>query len=135
MYCCFTTPGGEFGMRHLVYAIVFLCVFSISARVALGEDINAIFKRVNEFIAQKNFPKAIDELGWAKKEIEKLHLEKLKEFFADTLGDFRGDAFEMNSALGITNVQRRYVSNGASVTVSITGGSAAGQIGRASCRE
>jgi hypothetical protein len=30
---------------------------------ALAEDINEVFKKVNEYVQQKNYPKAMEELG------------------------------------------------------------------------
>lgn len=92
---------------------------------AYSEDINAIFKRVNEFIAQKNYPKAMEELSWANKEIQKMHTEELKNFFPDQVAGFSGQKLEMNSVLGFTNVERNYTKPGSkgSLKVALIGGS------------
>ena len=80
------------------------------SQVAMAEDLNEIFSRVNQLIEQKNYQKALNELGWAKKEIEKMNGQKLQEFFPNQLGEFSGDKFQTNSALGFTNVERTYKS-------------------------
>lgn len=91
----------------------------------LAEDLNQIFKKVNELIASKNYPKALEELGWAKKEIEKQHLNQLRSYLPDELAGFSGQKFESNSALGFTAIERTYQKSGdpAQIKVSLSGGS------------
>ncbi len=106
----------------------FFSLFVTTPAVSRAEDLNEIFKRVNELVAEKNYSKAIEELGWAKKEIEKLNTTQIQSFFPETLGDFKGGKIEQGGALGITNIERTYKkdgSNGSSpeIKVSLTGGS------------
>ena len=93
---------------------------------AQAEDLNAIFKRVNDLVAEKNFSKALDELDWAKKEVEKMHMQKLQEFFPDSLAGYTGQKFEGNSALGFSNLERSYTQGNKKVKISITGGTGQG---------
>jgi len=89
-----------------------------------AEELKDIFGRVQQMVEAKNYTKALDELGWAKKEIEKLNTAQLKTFFPDTLNGYSGDKFEANSILGISNVERTYKKEGAGeIKVSLTGGS------------
>lgn len=90
---------------------------------ALSEDINTIFQNVNKFVSEKNYSKALQELTWAKKEIEKLHSARIQEFFPATLGGMKGEPIEAGSALGIMNIERKYKSDTDTITVSLTGGS------------
>ena len=92
---------------------------------AFAEDINNIFKKVNEYVAAENYPKAIEELGWAKKEVEKLHVEKLKTFLPDELQGLKGDQVKAQTALGIMSVERNYKNGDERVKLSIAGGGAA----------
>lgn len=95
---------------------------------AQAEDLNAIFKRVNDFIAAKNYAKALEELGWARKEVEKMNVTQIQTFFPDSLAGFTGAKFETNSALGLTNLEREYTKadGGARVKVTLSGGSGGG---------
>lgn len=94
--------------------------------VVVAEDINSIFKRVNELTAGGNFSKALEELDWAKREIEKQHTQKIQGFFPATLGDFKGEKFESNLAMGMLSVERSYEAGEGEITVSLTGGSGGG---------
>lgn len=108
--------------KHLpgILACVFLA-FPVHA-----EDINAIFKRVNDSVESRDYSKALEELDWAKKEIEKLHVQKLQEFFPEKLEGFIGQKFDSNSVLGFSNVERDYTQGKKSVKVSLTGGTGQG---------
>lgn len=90
---------------------------------AFGEDLGPIFKKVGELVEAKNYPKALEELGWAKNEIEKLHGQQLKSFFPDELAGFKGGKIESNMALGIVSLERDYTKNDKQVSLSLTGGS------------
>ena len=96
-----------------------------------AEDLNAIFKKVNDLVAAKNYSKAIEELGWANKEIEKLNSQQIITFFPDTLVGYTGKKAETNNALGITNIERTYSKDGAknTVKVALTGGSGGAGLG------
>lgn len=105
---------------HLISILVSIALFSMSA---FAEDINTIFQNVNKFVTERNYSKALQELTWAKKEIEKLHSARIQEFFPATLGGMKGEPIEAGSALGIMNVERKYIGDNDTVTVSLTGGS------------
>jgi hypothetical protein len=94
--------------------------------VVVAEDINSIFKRVNDLTASGNFSKALEELDWAKREIEKQHTQKIQAFFPAALGEFKGEKFESNLAMGMLSVERSYEAGEGSVTASLTGGSGSG---------
>ena len=107
-------------------------LFSLAVSAALvsagnAEDINAIFKKVNDLITAQNYSKALDELKWASKEIEKLNGEKIKTFFPDSVAGFTGDKANANSALGISNIERNYKGANGTLKLSLTNmGAAAG---------
>lgn len=105
-------------------------VLGITPRIQ-AEELETIFGRVNGFVGQKNYSKALEELEWARKELEKLHTQRLQSFFPDQLGEYKGAPAEVNGALGFTNVERRYSSGSSSVTVSLIGqsGGSAGGLG------
>lgn len=91
--------------------------------LANAEDINTIFQNVNKFVTEKNYSKALQELTWAKKEIEKLHMTRLQEFLPAALAGYQGSPVEAGSAIGIMNISKKYSSGNNDVTLSLTGGS------------
>jgi hypothetical protein len=100
------------------------------ASPVLAEDLKAILDKVMTFEKEGNYQKALDELAWAKKELEKKNSEQLVKLFPDELVGLKGEKAEVNSALGITNLERNYASDSTEVKVSITGtGGAAGGLG------
>lgn len=91
--------------------------------LAQAEDLNKIFAKVNELVAAQNYSKALEELGWAKTEIEKMHTSRLKSFLPDTVGEWKGAAAKETAMMGMLNIERNY-SNGANkLEVSLLGGS------------
>lgn len=90
-----------------------------------ADDINSIFERVNDFIAKQNYSKALEELSWARKEIEKMHLAKVQSFIPNTLAGFTGGKIESNSALGMSNIERTYTKGSQQIKLSLAGGSGA----------
>lgn len=96
---------------------------------ARAEEIDAIFKKVQEYVTQKNYTKALEELSWARNEIEKLKNDGLKKFFPDELEGLKGEKFEVSSALGMTNVERSYKGTDSLVAVSLVGGGKGGAFG------
>lgn len=111
-------------MKTISGLALFCVLFLVTS--ARGEDLNAIFKRVNDLVAAKNYSKAMDELDWAKKEIEKMHMARVEEFFPGSLSGFNGQKFDTNSVLGFTNIERNYVQGKKTVKLSLTGGTGAG---------
>lgn len=94
---------------------------------AKAENLDDIFKKVNKYVEENNFPKALEELDWAKNEINKMHGTKLETFFPDQLAGFTGDKFKSSQALGISQIERTYRKSGAgNVKVSLMGGSGQG---------
>lgn len=104
-------------------------VLCVVPAVSRAEDINEIFKRVNELVAKKNYPKALEELTWAKKEIEKMNSSSITTFFPDSLAGFTGEKAEVSNALGMMNVERRYTKGEKALKLSLTGGGPAGALG------
>lgn len=92
--------------------------------VGSAEDLNAIFKKVNDLIAAKNYAKALEEMGWAQKEIEKMNVVQIQSYFPDSLTGYTGSKFESNSALGMTNLERHYTKGTETIKLSLSGSSA-----------
>lgn len=111
-------------MRHFISLLTLSLTLSTAA---LAEDINEIFKKVNELTAAGKYSTAIKELAWAEKELQKLNSEKLQTFLADTVAGFSGQKIESNSAMGISNIERAYTQGNVSIKASLT--NAGGQMG------
>ena len=88
-------------MKRLAIAtFVVLCL----SNSAVAEELDTIFKKVNEYVAAQNYPKAIEELQWANKELEKKHNEKLGTLFPQELVGFKGDKLKAQAAMGFSTV-------------------------------
>ena len=85
-----------------------------TANIALAEDLKEILTRVQQLSEQKKFKKALEELAWAQKDLEKQHSTGVKAFFPDELAGYKGAPATSQNMLGISNFERK--------------------IGRASCR-
>lgn len=109
--------------------LLLLSLLLASHQVGLAnaeEDLNAIFKKVNDYVEAKNYSKALEELGWARKSIEKMHSTRLHDFLPNELNGFSGGKIESSAALGFSNIERTYSKGDAKVKISLVGGSGGG---------
>ena len=114
-------------MRTKTILLGFLAL--VIPQLALAEDVNELFKKVNTYITEQNYPKALEELSWAKKEIEKLNSTKIGTLLPATVNGFTGGEVKVQSALGFDSIERDYTGNGQKISVSVTGGGAGGAMG------
>jgi hypothetical protein len=102
-------------LLSLSLASLFLC------QPALAEDINEVFKKVNEYVQQKNYPKAMEELTWAQKELEKMHQARLSELLPATIDGFQGGETEVQQVMGFSNIERQYSKDDKNIRLAIAG--------------
>jgi hypothetical protein len=115
--------------KNLFIAMTVASVLGVNAN-SYAEDLNAIFANVNKYVADQNYSKALEELKWASKEIEKMNSKKIETFFPDTLSGFAGEKVTSSGALGMTNIERNYKNGNNSVKVALTNlGAAGGALG------
>jgi len=110
-------------MKNLVTTLVFSLLVSAGA---FAEDVNAVFKRVNELVAAKNYPKALEELGRAREDIEKLHLARLQGYLPDAVVGYAASPPASQSALGILSVERVYTKGASILKLAIRAGTIGG---------
>lgn len=111
-----------------VLGLIFSCAF-ILAVPASAEDIHEVFKKVEEYAQQKNFPKALEELQWAQKELEKMHQQRLGELLPGSVDGFTGEEPQFQSAMGFSSIERQYVKGDDSIRLSIAGAAGADGMG------
>jgi hypothetical protein len=110
-------------MKRTLLAIIAAVVLpATSVKICRADDLEPMFKKVTDLVAAKNYTKALEELSWAKKEIEKMNAEKLKSFLPDTLAGYTGGKVESNNALGMLNLERSYSNGTGQFKLSLTGG-------------
>jgi len=112
--------------RPLIIAALSTLLF---CQPAVAEDINEVFKKVEEYVQQKNFPKAMEELGWAQKELEKMHQARLAELLPGSIDGFTGEEPQFQSAMGFSSIERQYVKGDDSIRLSIAGAAGADGMG------
>jgi len=95
----------------------------------MADELKEILTKVETLATEENFSKALEELSWAKKDLETKYNKKLGGFLPDTLGDFTAGKLETSSAMGMTQISRVYASGNNKVSVEIQGGSGAGGMG------
>jgi hypothetical protein len=102
---------------------------SLVSNPLMAEDLKTILDKVSALASKGEYQNALNELAWAKKELEKLSSDQLVKLLPDELVGFKGGKVESNSALGITNIERKYSKNDSTVNLSITGTGSAGGLG------
>ena len=65
-------------MKKLLSIGILAAALSVST-VAQAEELKTIFERVNKYVAENNYSKALSELKWAEKELEKM-TDQIKQF-------------------------------------------------------
>lgn len=106
-------------MRKILITATLLTSFI--TQNAFGEDINEVFKKVNEYVQQKNYPRAMEELSWAQKELEKLHQTRIGELLPAEVNGYKGGETKVQQAMGFSNIEREYTSGDKQIRVSISG--------------
>ncbi|MCB0318201.1 MAG: hypothetical protein KDD56_05550 [Bdellovibrionales bacterium] len=101
-------------------------VLSLVSFQVFAEDLATLQTRFNEYMEKQNYPKALEELNWIKKEVENQNAKKVQGFFTDSLAGMSGQELKANNALGFTSIERVYTGNNNSIKVSLTGGSSSG---------
>jgi hypothetical protein len=99
--------------------LALLCLLPLRVQ---AEDINAVFKRVNDLLAQKSYAMALGELGLARQEIEKLHLQRIQAFLPQTVAGFTGGNIRTGGALGVMTVDREYTKGALTLQLGFRGG-------------
>jgi hypothetical protein len=87
------------------------------------EEIGTIATKVKEYTAAGNYTKALEELAWYKKEIEKRHFNKILEFFPEQLQGFQRQQPKSQSTVSITTIEAIYRKQGEYIKMVLTGGS------------
>jgi hypothetical protein len=89
-----------------------------------AEDLKQIFDKVQQYYQEKNYPKALEELSWAQKEIEKANAQVTQSFFPNAVEGFKGGEIDNTNVFGFMNVERSYEKGDSqSIKVSLIGSS------------
>ncbi|MCP4409817.1 MAG: hypothetical protein GY807_19145 [Gammaproteobacteria bacterium] len=110
--------------------ILLLGLITVQAGIA-DEEIDKIAAKVSEYTAAGNYPKALEELAWYKKELEKRNFKKILEFFQEDLAGFKRQSPKTQSAVGIITIETSYKKNSEKIKATLTGssGGTAGAMG------
>lgn len=106
------------------YLTFFVLIFSVQTR--LDADTNTVknvkkaFDKAMEYVEKGNYVKASKEVDWAKKDIDKLHIQRLLTYLKDELAGFKGKPVKSTAVLGMVAVERDYKKDSTTVKVSIT---------------
>lgn len=96
----------------------------LHAAPACADDLKQILDKAQQYYQERNYAKALEELSWAQKEIEKANSEVTLSFFPNEVAGYKGGKVENTNILGITNIERTYSKGDSeSIKVSLIGGS------------
>lgn len=110
-------------MKKLIYNMIMLCALLLAHGIVTADDIDKIAAKVSEYIAAGNYPKALEEMAWYQKEIEKLHFARILEFFEEELEGFKRQQPETQSTAGFSTVEAMYSKGNDRIKVVLTGSS------------
>ncbi len=106
-----------------------LYVLSLSLNAAADnhtnslENIEKLVNNMREYVQAGNYPKALEELSWLRRDLEKLDFDATLKYFPDDVNGFKGESATTQSALGVTTIERIYKKDNQTITVSLLGGS------------
>lgn len=112
-------------ISRLASCSIALAVLVVSSNLR-ADELDSTLTKVRDLVSQKNYSAALEELSWARKEIEKMNSGQIGTFFPDQLAGFTGRKLESSSAMGFTNIERAYSKGSTELKVSLTGGSSGG---------
>lgn len=104
-------------------AAAFTAIVALGHSPVRAEDLNQIFSKVNQYVQEKNYPKAMEELTWARKELEKLHQTRVAQILPADIAGFNGEEPTFASVMGLSTIERQYRAGEKKIKLSITGGS------------
>ena len=88
------------------------------------KQLNANLDKVREYVEAKNFRKALEELAWVQRDIEKMDFTATLKFFPEELVGFKGDEPKTQSTMGFSSIERNYRKGNQTIKISLMGGSA-----------
>lgn len=110
-------------IRTSLLSVAALAAMATLSPVNAQEDLDDILARFDEYVEASNYPKALEELEWARRALAKAHAERISALFPARLGEFDGQAPERQEVLGMTTHTRRYTrADGGSLEVVLTEG-------------
>ncbi|HEC12618.1 MAG TPA: hypothetical protein ENI80_05130 [Acidiferrobacteraceae bacterium] len=112
-------------MKKLFFFLsLFILIFSMQTRLSADtntvKNVKKAFDKAMEYVEKGNYVKANKELDWAKKDIDKLHIQRLLTYLKDELAGFKGKPVKSTAVLGMMAVERDYKKGNTTVKVSIT---------------
>ena len=114
-------------MKKLAAKALVLVSLVLLALPAQAEEFADLIKRAQEFEAAGKFPQALTELGLASQQLQKRHVDKLKEFAPGDVEGLTAKPVKAEGAMGLISVQKQYRGDGGiRIKFALTGGSGGG---------
>ncbi len=111
----------------LAVAAFLAAVLALPGGADAQEDLEEVMQRFDEFVAEGNYPRALEELQWARRALERAHHGQIESLFPSRLGSRDGREMTRQSVFGLTTHTRRYVDEaGGAIEVTLTEGGTGG---------
>lgn len=112
-------------MKTLLSTFGCLLSLVVFSSVSQAEDFKDLMQRAQQFEDEGKFPQALTELNLAVQEIQRRHVEKLKEFAPGDVSGMTAEPAKAQAAMGMVSVEKVFKgSGGERIRFAITGGSA-----------
>ena len=106
-------------MKKISKLLLSTLLITFSVRTASAQEtFESFIEAAKKAKDEGRIIKAIDELSWAKKELDKLHSQKLTTFFPAEVGGLKGAEPKNENVLGLMTLTRNY--SGADTDIELT---------------
>lgn len=94
--------------KPILYLLAGVLSLASAGSAAAQESLDEILERFDGFVAEGNYPKALEELEWARRALAKAHWARIETLFPERLGAMTGEELRRQEVLGIQTHARRY---------------------------
>lgn len=95
-------------MKRFTNLLPALVVMLLSTPLGAQETLEEVLERFDSFVSEGNYVKALEELEWARRAIEKAHHARIESLFPSHMSGFVAQEMERQEFFGIQNYSRRY---------------------------
>ena len=115
-------------MKKLSFYMIMLYSLLAAHTDVTADEIDKIAAKVSEYINAGNYPKALEELAWYQKEVEKLHFARILDFFEEELAGYKRQQPKIQSTVRLSTVEAIYSNESEQIKAVLTG-SSGGSVG------
>jgi len=105
-------------MNRMGIAAGLVCV--LLCGTGRADNIDDLMEKIRQYTDAENYPKALEEVTWLRKEIQTLNTGAITTMLPAKLGEFGGGDAKVESVMGMTSVQKPYTKGRETVNLNLT---------------